>query len=728
MIDNATVRRIIDTADIVEVVSDFVTLRKRGQNYVGLCPFHNDRSPSFYVSKSKQLCKCFSCGEGGSPVNFIMKHQSMSYVDALRYLALKYHIEIQEREMTDEERESQRKRDSLLMVNEWACKFFEEQLHATSEGQEVGLSYFTERGFSATTIKSFRLGYSPEGRTALYDAATKHGFSHELLIETGLCVDDNRGGGYDRYRGRVIFPIMNVAGMIVAFGGRTLKNDKKIAKYVNSPESIIYSKRKELYGLFQAKREISKNGKCFIVEGYADVISMHQSGFKNVIASSGTALTDEHIHLLHRFTDNVTEMFDGDEAGIRAALKGIDKILAQGLNMKVLLLPDDDDPDSYSRKHSASEIQAYIDNNETDFITFKSNILLKDCGRDVIKRSQAIADITRSIAAIPSELTRSLYAKECSDLFGVDEGIILRDIANHLQLIRQQEFKRGKATGATNAITANDATNGSDNNAAAQSTEQVQQTTTQQEQPAVAPASNPYEKDLIKLIVKYGMCHFTSYFDENNEQHESTVLEYVKEELDFDHMVFTTPSYKTIYDTAVSLIKEFKESLHDYVAQVRQDGIKEFNRLYAEVDPVGHSGDSLKQESDRIQGIVDSRNNIRIMDYRTRYLMHILCSHPDDEVRDTSCELVTEKYSLSKIHTEFASIHTEQDRLNTLIPGAINNWKGQIVEERINDLTKVIAKTTNESELIKNMVQLQELYDMRSQLAKVTGNRVVTPK
>ncbi len=744
MIDKATVERIIDTADIVEVVSDFVTLKRRGQNYVGLCPFHNDRTPSFYVSRNKQLCKCFACGEGGSPVNFIMKHESMSYADALRYLARKYHIEIHEREMTDQDREDQRHRDALLMVNEWACKFFESQLHDTTEGHEVGLSYFTERGFGVDTIKKFRLGYSPEDRRALYNAAVKEGFNRELLFETGLCVDDNHGGGYDRYRGRVIFPILNVAGKIVAFGGRTLKKDKTIAKYVNSPESVIYSKRKELYGLFQAKREISKKSKCFIVEGYADVISMHQSGFENVIASSGTALTREHIHMIHRFTDNVTEMFDGDEAGIRAALKGIDKILAQGLNMKVLLLPDDDDPDSYSRKHSATEIQQYIDDNEADFITFKSSILLKDCGRDPIKRSQAIDDITRSIAAIPSEITRSVYAKECSDMFGIKEDVILRSIAQHVgkikeeegkERLREQERKRREAQHpATGTQPAPPIPPELDETPPPPHYEGEQvPPVAPPEQAVPQPATpttpaindNPQEKALIRLLVRYGMCRFSVYYDENNQQREATVLEYVKGELDYDNMQFSVPAYKKIYDLIVSMLGDFYASLPEHVALAQQEGEKMRAKLLADIDPVGHNADSLQQEENRIQAAVDATVVSLVNDYRASYLSQHLCSHQDDDVRNTSSELVSEKYSLSKIHTEFATIPTELDRLGTLVPSAIYNWKAAIVEQRINELKQSIAVTESQEQVMDFMQQLQALYETRSMLAKVTGERVV---
>ena len=359
MIDKATVAQILDAADIVEVVSDFVSLKRRGANYVGLCPFHNEKTPSFSVSKAKGICHCFSCGKGGSPVNFIMEHEQMSYTEALKYLANKYHIEVHERELTDKEREEQSERESMLIINEAANKHFEDNLMNTADGKEIGLTYFAERGFSMATIKKFRLGYSLDNRTDLYSTLTRQGYNPKFLIETGLCVDDKRGGGFDRFKGRAMFPVMNVAGKIIAFGGRTLKNEP--AKYINSPESVIYKKSNELYGLYQAKQSIVKHNKCFLVEGYADVISMHQSGFDNAVASSGTSLTEGQIRLIHRFTDNVTVLYDGDAAGIKASLRSIDLLLAEGLNIKVLLLPDGHDTDSFARSHSTSEIQAYID-------------------------------------------------------------------------------------------------------------------------------------------------------------------------------------------------------------------------------------------------------------------------------------------------------------------------------------------------------------------------------
>ncbi len=731
MIDKATVSLILDTADIVDVVSDFVTLKKKGANYWGLCPFHNDRTPSFAVSKTKGICKCFSCGESASAVGFIMKLEQMSYTDALKYLANKYHIEVKERELTDKEKEHEKHRDSMLMLNEWTCKYFEETLHDTTEGQEVGLSYFNERGFSTQTIKKFRLGYALEDRSALYKAATKAGFNRELLFETGLCIDNNRGGGYDRYAGRVIFPIFNVAGKIVAFGGRTLKKDKSVAKYVNSPESIIYSKRRELYGLSQAKREIAKKDMCYIVEGYADVISMHQSGFENVIASSGTALTDEHIHKIHRFTENVTEMFDGDEAGIKAAMKGIDKILSQGLNMKVLLLPDDDDPDSYSRKHSASEIQRYIDENEEDFISFKTRIMLKDCGRDPIKRSQAIDEVTKSIAVIPSEITRNIYAKECSNMFGISEDVILRAVKKHIENNKEEDYKkRGREKPRTQGPVQGNGNDGGDApttpNVNGGSVPVTPVTPVYTNPPKVEV--NPFERDLMKLLVKYGMCAFTTVYDNETQQsQEYNVLEYISGELFCDNMSFTTPVYKMIFDISMDMLDNFYNDLSVHINKVAAEGNARATQLIAAINPVGHGPDSLKQEEDRIYNAIESENAKKVLEYRTLYLEKLLCSHPDDEVRDTATDLVSEKYTLSRIHTEHATIPSEYDKLKTLVPGAIYNWKLSIVNERIKNSQAAMANASPDLQKAL-MTELKNLYLMRSQLAKLTGERVVNAK
>ena len=565
MIDHNTVQQILDAADIVDVVSDFVSLKKRGANWIGLCPFHNDRRPSFYVSRAKGICKCFACGEGGSAVNFIMKHEQLSYPEALRYLARKYHIEIQEKELTDEEKQAQSEREAMLMLNEWACAYFEKQLHETQAGQEIGLAYFKERGFNDATIKEFRLGYSSEGYDDLYKAAIAQGFNPKLLFDVGLCLPDDHGG-HDRFRGRVMFPIMNIAGKVIAFGGRTLRKDKEVAKYVNSPESSIYSKRNVIYGLHQAKREISKEDKCFIVEGYADVISMHQAGFKNVIASSGTALTEGHIHAIRRFTSNVTEMFDGDAAGIKAAIRGVDMLLKEGLNIKVLPLPPEDDPDTFVRAHSHTEVEDYIKQNECDFINFKSGVVLNDAQNDPIKRSAAITDVVKSIALIPDEIARMVYAKECSNLFGFDEQTILRQIKQHRNKYIEQWHKERQQQQAREQRQAAQQTGGKS---------PAQQPEPQYDTPTLPPTLDDFvesdsthgngadnrdiaahngvdiqEREVIRLIVNYGMCYLTDTQYDDETVRPTTVLEYINNELLMDQMDFSNRLYKRTFEIA----------------------------------------------------------------------------------------------------------------------------------------------------------------------------------
>ncbi len=425
-IDRETVQRILDVADIVDVVSDFVSLKRRGASYLGLCPFHNERTPSFSVSKSKNICKCFSCGKGGSPVNFIMEHEQMTYQEALRYLAAKYNIEIKEHEMTDEERERETERASLLAINEFALRHFETNLADTDDGRNIGLTYLQQRGVSEAMVKRFHLGYAAERPTDLYEAAIHKGYNEKYLIDTGLCIRTDTGRIYDRFKGRVIFPVFSVSGKVIAFGGRTLKKD--VAKYVNSPESVIYTKSNELYGLYQAKQSIVKHNKCILVEGYLDVISMHQSGIENVVASSGTSLTDGQIRLIHRFTDNVTVIYDGDAAGIKASLRGIDMLLREGLNIKVLLLPEGDDPDSFAQSHTSTEVGDYISANEVDFIQFKTGILLQGLENDPIARSRAIGDIVQSISVIPDPVTANVYIKECSRRLDIDERIVALEV------------------------------------------------------------------------------------------------------------------------------------------------------------------------------------------------------------------------------------------------------------------------------------------------------------
>jgi DNA primase len=437
MIDHNTIQKIIDTAEITEVVQDFVNLKKRGVNYLGLCPFHNEKTPSFTVSPGKGIYKCFGCGKGGNSVNFIMEHEHLGYPEALKYLAKKYHIEVVEKELTAEEIQQQNERDSLLIVTKYANTYFQEILHKHNDGRAIGLSYFKERGFRDDIIKKFELGYSLDARDAFTIAAKEKGYKVDFLEKSGLTiVKDN--GQYDRFRGRVLFPIHGLSGNVIGFGGRVLRKDVKAAKYLNSPESEIYHKSRILYGMFYAKQSITQLDKCYLVEGYTDVISMHQSGIENVVASSGTSLTVDQIRLIKRFTPNVTIIYDGDAAGIKASLRGIDLVLEQGLNVRVLLLPEGEDPDSFAKSHNSTELIKFIEDNEEDFITFKTRLLSQEAKNDPVKKANLISDIVRSIAFIPETITRTVYINECSKILRIEEKILTGEVGK----LRKETYKK----------------------------------------------------------------------------------------------------------------------------------------------------------------------------------------------------------------------------------------------------------------------------------------------
>ncbi len=445
MIDRATVDRIMDAADIVDVVSDFVSLRKAGVNYKGLCPFHDDKTPSFVVSPAKGLCHCFACGKGGNAVKFIMEHEQMTYPEALKWLAKKYNIEIKERELSDDEKREASERESMFIVNEWAKDYFRDILHNNPDGQTIGLQYFRSRGFRDDIISKFQLGYALPDRKSLSTAALSQGYKEEFLIKTGLCYKKDNGELVDRYAGRVIFPWLSVSGQVNAFGGRLLDSRTKGVqqKYVNSPESDIYHKDHELYGLYQAKRAIVKEDSVFMVEGYTDVIAMHQCGIENVVANSGTALSVHQIHVLHRFTSNIVLLYDGDEAGIHAAMRGTDMLLAEGMNIKVLVLPDGDDPDSFSRKHNAESFRQYIADNQTDFIRFKTDHMLRGV-TDPIKRSEAISSIVKSVSVIPDQITRDTYLRECSERLEMSEQTLVNTTNRFIRSNKEEKAKESE--------------------------------------------------------------------------------------------------------------------------------------------------------------------------------------------------------------------------------------------------------------------------------------------
>ncbi|MBO7229881.1 MAG: DNA primase [Bacteroidaceae bacterium] len=449
-IDRETIERILDSAKIEEVVGDFVTLKKRGVNLIGLCPFHNEKTPSFTVSPAKNYCKCFGCGKGGNPVHFIMEHEQLSYYDALRWLAKKYHIEIKERELTEEEKREESIRESLFVINQYALEHFTNTLHNTDEGKAIGLNYFHHRGLNDETIKKFGLGYSLEKRDSFAKTATAAGYKPELIAKTGVCYSTDDGRLQDRFWGRVIFPVHTISGKVVAFGGRILQNNPKAAKYVNSPESEIYHKSDHLYGLYFAKQAIIQKDHCILVEGYLDVISMYQAGIKNVVASSGTSLTTGQIKLIHRFTNNITLLYDGDKAGIKASIRGIDMLLEEGMNINVVLLPEGEDPDSYAQSHSTEEVEQYIERNKVDFIRFKTNLLLDEIGDDPIRRAELIGDVVKSIAVMPSDILRSEYIKKCSEKLNVSEQILVQGTAKLRMQRAEEQEKRSKVNTTEN--------------------------------------------------------------------------------------------------------------------------------------------------------------------------------------------------------------------------------------------------------------------------------------
>lgn len=706
MIDQATIDRILDTANIVDVVSEFVTLRRRGVNFVGLCPFHSDKTPSFYVSPAKNICKCFACGEGGTAVHFIMKHEQISYFDALRYLAKKYNIEIQERELTEKEKRIKNDRESMLIVNSWAQQYFTSILENHQEGRSVGMRYFIERGFREDIIRKFQLGYSLNERDALYKESQKKGYKKEFLEKTGLIISYEDGRVNDRFRGRVIFPVHTLSGKVVAFGGRVLKKEKdaKTAKYVNSPESEIYHKSNELYGIFFAKQAIVKADRCYLVEGYTDVISMHQAGIENVVASSGTALTQGQIRLIRRFTNNITVLYDGDAAGIKAALRGIDLLLEEGMNVKVLLLPDGEDPDSFARKHNATQFTEFIQANETDFIRFKTKLLLDEAGNDPIRRSKLINDIVASVAIIPDNIARSVYIRECSSMMEIDEQVLLNAV-NKIRLDKNQRNEnkvKQQPEYSSVAPYRNDDVNDYVYPPELASLEvsdvpevpadfpmappvedlppssPVPQEAPLPEEVTAKPAApqirrspyEPYEINLLRYIIRYGEQILFDYVDdETNERVQWRVAEYIKSDLEQDELTFYNPLFKRILDEAAEHCKD-----DNFVA--------------------------------------------------SRYFL----AHQDQLISKLAANLMSEKYQLSKYHTKYREIEDERDRLDQLVIKDIFALKDAYILRQIKEIQakmKELQTSGNMDEAMELMRKLVRLNEIKNALSKELGERIV---
>ena len=785
VIDRETVQRIIDTANIVEVVSDFVSLKRRGANYIGLCPFHNERTPSFSVSPAKGICKCFSCGKGGSPINFIMEHEQMTYWEALRYLAKKYHIEIKEHELTDEERRQQGERQTLLALNEFAMKHFEERMATTDEGRDVGLSYFRHRGINEAAIARFHLGFSLDKRDDLAQSALKAGYTREALEKTGLSVTTERGELRDRFRGRVIYPVFTIAGKVVAFGGRILTNDKKLAKYVNSPESVVYSKSRELYGLYQAKQSIVKNNKCILVEGYMDVISMSQSGIQNVVASSGTSLTTGQVRLIHRFTENVTVIYDSDPAGIKASLRGIDLLLAEGLNIKVCLLPTGDDPDSFAQSHSMEEVEKYLAENEVDFIRFKTDILLKDTVGDPIARARAVADIVRSIAVIPDEITRNVYIRECSQQFSMDDEMLTRQVAVARTKRIEQQAEEARRQAARDSIknlpggipsnitsTSNvdfppveppiDNHDG-DPEVGIASTTETTQLPVGQSAPIVTDATQnvagdglteddykafvgktgqsqramilaPQEKSLLRLVLKYGMLDLGEDYGTDESGHLIKVIDYVAEDLEQDGLSFENPELLKVYNCAMDLrINHWDE---DYAAFLERACQEKEQNLKEGIEAIAREASTLEDIRQRellLKERIEDAYNRSLKAFAKDFFQRRLLSHSDDVIRQVSTDLVVERHQLSKIYFKNnTKVETEEDRLDELVPRALLVLKYDIARCFFKDLSLQIQQMQQQPDydmdaILDLMSQQCRWQQFCAELATKIGERVYEP-
>ena len=719
-IDPETVRKILDTADIVEVVSDFVNLKRRGANYMGLCPFHNERTPSFSVSKAKGYCKCFSCGKGGSAVGFIMEHEQLGYGEALRWLANKYGIEVADEEMTPEQMEAATERESMLALNDFALRHFEHNITENPDGRAIGLSYFRERGITDAAIKRFRLGYALDRWDALLSDALNKGYSEKLLLDTGLCGKSERGQLFDRFRGRVIYPVFALSGKVVAFGGRTLRKDKDISKYVNSPESVIYHKSNQLYGLYQARRAIVSADKCILVEGYMDVISMSQRGMENVVASSGTSLTDGQISLIHRFTENVTVIYDSDAAGIKASLRGIDMLLAEGLNIKVMLLPDGEDPDSFAQAHTLEQIQAYMAEHETDFLRFKTQVLLKDvAANDPIGRSRVITDIVRSISVIPNDVTRNEYVKECSRLLGANEDTLALQVAKFRAQAADVKVGRTRPANENNEEDAAIVTD---------SSLIRRETAISSDRMAYL---RPYELATLRLVLKYGMIHLCDVTDNDGNIMPVRVIDFIDSELAQDDMTFCNADLLKAYNAAMGLTGQWRHEraareaeIEEIVNLHREEGLKRIMNEATTLAQTKKLEDELGAEAERMR-------NSMLDEFDELFISRLLASDPDDTLRRLAANMVSEKYQLSRIHTKHSRVETERDCLADRVPKAVYGWKNAVLEWQEKELRRLMtdAAANNDSDRVNSILtELMELRGKVTALAKYLGERIVLPR
>lgn len=672
MIPRETIDRIFEAAKVEEVVGSYVTLKKRGANLLGLCPFHHEKTGSFTVSPSKGIFKCFGCGKAGNAVGFIMEIEQCSYIEAIRQLAQRYHITIEERELTQEEKQRQDDRESMFVVNDFSNKWFQSQLHDTQDGTAVGMAYLRQRGIREDVIRKFQLGYSPE-KAKLWEAAKKAGFQDTYLVNnpdtqigTGVCLKDEQGRLFDRFRGRVIFPFFSVSGKVTGFAGRLIKQSDKAGKYVNSPTSILYEKKHELYGFYQAKQAIKREDCCYLVEGQLDVIQLVQSGIENVVASGGTALTYPQVRLIHRFTENVTILYDGDNAGIKAALRGIDMMLEEGVNVKVVLLPEGEDPDSFARQRNATEVLGYIQQHQTDFIRFKTQLLSEDAGNDPVKRADMITQIVQSIAVIPDIIKRQIYTKDCASTLNIHENILIRKVIE----LRKKHLNEQRKKIPTKLQSPDHQSN--DMEPQSQQVAQTQMTEERMKTPAKSSKEQNIE-NLMQIIIRYG--------EQVLFQLEATVIrtgEYIINEFRRDSITIDNPLYQLILD--------------EYMAH------------YQEPNWVA-----------------------------AKYFQH----HPKAEVSQFAVDMLADKYELSRMYSKQmvsenvvkeVNVPSDLDILPELVQRMLLELKYTIVNERIDSMQTMLkeAQKHNDWELIRTILEQQPmLMDIRQQLCKVLGNRVI---
>lgn len=662
MIDHATIERIKDAANIVEVVSEFVTLRKSGSNYKGLCPFHDEKTPSFYVSPARGTCHCFGCGKGGNPVGFIMEHEQMTYPEALRWLARKYHIEIKERELSDNEKREQSERESMFIVNEWAASYFQHLMHDTADGVAIGMQYFRSRGFRDDIVSKFQLGYDDTDRRALAQEALRKGYKEDFLLKTGICYKNDRGELIDRYAGRVIFPWIGISGKVVGFGGRLLDSRTKGVnqKYVNSPDSDIYHKDRELYGIYQAKKAIAKEDRVYMVEGYTDVISMHQCGIENVVANSGTALSVHQIHILHRFTSNITLLYDGDAAGIHAALRGTDMLLSEGMNLKVLLLPDGDDPDSFACKHSADEFRKYIEEHQTDFIEFKTDLLLRG-ERDPLKRSEAINSVVRSISFVTNPILRDTYLHDCSVRMGINEATLINTLNNFIRSNREETASS------------------SDNSQTTKPTTQNSQLKIQNS-PSPLQQASKVEQMLVELIVRNGdTVIYNNVETEDGTTVNLNVAQYIAYNLGVDGLKFANPLNSRILDEAVN-----------------------------------HAGD----EQFCAEQFFLHHSDIEISRIATD-----LCMDKYQLLDEQKAARADEEKNADELRVEEEN---RIEALRQQTEHLLNDFRMDYLEQRLRDLKRDISLAVNDPERLQQLMEeYKTAHELRSQLARLLGNNII---